>query len=131
MKTMTAPLLENQEHNSVTREKLMPSMVASIRDAMTMMVAVLLAASIITLSVWVAGMEIGIFVGAGIWGTGFVFLALAVDNRGPVALYQVITGIALPILAQLQNRVSADFIIVSGVLLATWVAVALIKRVAL
>jgi len=130
MKTMTAPLLENQEHNSVTGEKLMPSMAASIRDAMTMMVAVLVAASIITMSVWVAGMEISTFIGAGIWGTGFIFLALAMDSRGPVALYQVITGIALPILALLQNRVSADFIIVSGVLLATWVAVALIKRAA-
>lgn len=103
-------------------------MVASLRDIMALTFAGLVAIAVITLFVWAAGMEINTYLGLGTWGLGFIFLGLAVDNSGRAALYQLTTGIAFLILALLQNSVSPDFIIASGVLLATWIAVTLFRR---
>ena len=68
------------------------------------------------------------YLGVSTWGIGLIFLGLAVDNHGWVALYKSATGVALLTLALLQNSVSPDFIIVADVVLAIWVAVALFKR---
>ena len=103
-------------------------MVASLRDIMALTCAGLAAIAVITLSVWATGMGINAYLGVSIWGMGFIFLGLAVDNCGRLALFQLLTGVAFLVLALLQNSVSPDFIIVSGVLLATWFAVVLFKR---
>lgn len=128
MKTYIAAFQQSQKLHSVVREKLITALTASMRDVVAVLGAVLAASAIITFSIWVAGMELSIFLGVSIWGLGFIFLGLAVDQRGPVALFQMTTGVALLVLALLQNSVSPDFIIVSGVLLATWVGVVLFKR---
>jgi len=90
--------------------------------------AAILAASIIVFSVWIAGMEMTDVLGAGIWGVGIIFFGLAVDGKDPKAVLQLITGVALLALAWLQANVSADYIIVSGVLVAGWAATSLFKR---
>jgi hypothetical protein len=131
MKTYTAPIPQNRNLQSVAGRNLVPFMAASMRDIVTLVGAMLMAASIITLSVWMAGMGAGAVLAAGTWGLGFVFLGLAMDEHGPVALYRAATGIALLILALLQTRVSADFVIVSAVLLAAWAGFALFKRLSL
>ena len=103
-------------------------MIASMHDVMALTWAGLSAIAIITLSVWAAGMEINTYLGLSTWAMGFIFLGLAVDNDGRVAVFQLVTGVAFLVLALLQNSVSPDFIIVSGALLATWVAVVLFNR---
>ena len=100
----------------------------SIREFLALLSAVTSAAAIVLLSVWVAGMEMTAILSASTWGVGFIFLGVAVDNREPTAFFQLATGIALLALAWLQNAVSPDFTIVSGVLVAAWVAVSLFKR---
>ena len=57
-----------------------------------------------------------------------LFFALAFDKRGAAALLLAITGAALVVLAWLQNVMTVDYVIVSGVLLATWIAVAVFKQ---
>jgi hypothetical protein len=128
MKTVNASIHQNLKPQSVASKGLIPAMVASMGDIMALTFAGLAAIAVITLSVWAAGMEINTYLGLSTWGMGFIFLGLAVDNHGRIALFQLITGAAFLVLALLQNSVSPDFIIVSGVLLATWVAVVLLKR---
>ncbi len=128
MKIVSSSIHQNLKPQTVDSRKLVPAMVASMRDIMALTCAGLAAIVIITLSVWAAGLEINTYLGLGTWGLGFIFLGLAVDNSGRVALFQLITGVSFLILALLQNSVSPDFIIVSGALLATWVAVVLFNR---
>jgi hypothetical protein len=128
MKTFIASIHDNLNLKSASSRGLVPAMVASMRDIIALTSAGLAAIAVITLSVWAAGMEIHTFLGVSTWGLGFIFLGLAVDNHGRVALFQLITGVAFLILALLQNSVSPDFFIVSGVLLATWVAIVLLNR---
>ena len=128
MKTVSVLTHQNLKSQTVASRRFIPVMVASMRDIFALTSAGLAAIAVITLSVWAAGMEIHMFLGVSTWGLGFIFLGLAVDNSGRVALFQLVTGVAFLVLALLQNSVSPDFIIVTGVILATWVAVVLFKR---
>ncbi len=128
MKTVNVLIHQNLKPQTVASKGLIPAMIASMHDVMALTWAGLSAIAIITLSVWAAGMEINTYLGLSTWAMGFIFLGLAVDNYGRVALFQLLTGVAFLILALLQNSVSPDFIIVSGALLATWVAVVLFNR---
>jgi hypothetical protein len=130
MKTIIAATHEHQKLLSSSVKALIPAMVASVRTMLALIVAGLAAIAIITLSIWAAGLGIYPYLGALSWGLGFIFLGVAVDNRGPVAKYQMMTGIAMLVLALLQSSVSADLIIVSAILPATWLAVLLFKRLA-
>jgi len=103
-------------------------MAGTLRDLMFLMSAVLTAAAIITLTVWLAGAEFSVFMGASTWGLGFIFLAMAMDRRGRLALLQAFSGGTFLVLALLQKSVSPDFGIFAGVLVAAWVVVALYKR---
>jgi len=129
MKTYSVHIDQNRKPASIASSKLIAAMKASLREILASMSAVLVAASIITLSVWAAGMEVNVFLGAGTWGLAFIFLGLAVDNQERTALLQMMTGLALLVLALLQNYVSPDFLIVSGTLVASWVAAIIFKRV--
>ena len=129
MKTYSVQVNQSQAPDSIARLKLIPAMKASIREILLLMSTVLVAASIITLSVWVAGMEVNALLGAGTWALGFIYLGFAIDNQQRSARFQVVTGLALMVLALLQNYVSPDFLIVSGTLVAAWVVAILFKRV--
>jgi len=130
MKTVSTSIHESQKFQSIASKIQIPVVAASMRNIMALSWAALAAIAIITLSVWAAGAEISTYLGASTWALGFIFLALAVDNHGRKARYQLMTGLALLSLALLQNSVSPGFIIVSGVLLAAWVAGVLFKRLA-
>ena len=128
MKAFTAPIQQNRQFQMTTGQKLTPALSASIREIMALVGAVTMAAGIVFLSIWVVGMDLNNILAAGTWGVAFLFLGLAVDNREPAAFLQLITGVALLSLAWLQNNVSPDFAVVSGVLIATWVAVTVFRR---
>ena len=131
MKYLSTPARPNTELPTVSTRRLIPTMVGTLRDLMILVSAVLTAAVIITLTVWLAGMEFSVFMGASTWGLGFIFLAMAMDGRGRPALLQAISGGTFLVLALLQNSVSPDFGIVAGVLVAVWVAAALYHRLLL
>ena len=128
MKTISLPVQQDQRFLTTAVKKVFKSMVTSLPAILALTVAGLVAAAIITLSVWTAGMNINVYLGAATWGLGFILLGLAVDNRGSAALYQMITGITLLVLALLQSSVSPDFIIGSGIILAAWVAMLVFNR---
>jgi len=128
MKTFNATLQQPRQVRIIPAGKFIPAVAASANEIMALLGATILAASIVALSVWVAGMEITDVLGAGIWGIGLIFFGLAVDGKDPKAVLQVVTGIALLALAWLQANVSADYIIVSGILVAAWASTSLFKR---
>lgn len=128
MKTLTSTLHETREPGSVANKKWLGSVASSLREILSLTVAVFVAAALVTLSVWLAGRATGPLLAACTWGLGFVFIGLAVDGKGLSAVFRWITGLALPALAMLQDRVSPDFIIVSGVLLAAWAGHSVLRR---
>jgi len=129
MKTLTATTLrETRELETATGQRWLGSMTEILREILGLAVAVAVAAALVTLSVWLAGKPAGPLLAACTWGLGLVFLGLAVDSRGWRAVFLGLTGLALPALALLQDRVSPDFVIVSGVLLAAWAGHGILKR---
>lgn len=128
MKLVSTPIHQHRKLQSLASEKFIPAVTASVRETIALMVAAFAAALFITLTVWIAGLEISAYLGASTWGMGFIFLALAVDNRGRAALFQMLTGVVLLVLALLQNSISPDFIIVAGALLSVWLGVVLFKH---
>ena len=131
MKFISTPISPNTELPTVSTHRLIPAMAGTLRDLMFLMSAVLTTAAIITLTVWLAGAEFSVFMGASTWGLGFIFLAMAMDRRGRLALLQAISGGTFLVLALLQNSVSPDFGIIAGVLVAAWVAAVLYDRLLL
>ena len=105
-----------------------PAMVISARDILALLSAVTVAAAIIAFSVWFAGMEVGSVLGASTWGAAFVFFALAMDSSKLTAFFQLVTGISLLGLAWLQYIAAPDYAIVSGALVAIWLAVPVFRR---
>ena len=130
MKTLSAQIQQERNTRSFTTGRLIPVLASNLRNIMALMYAGLAAAVVLTLSIWVTGMGINTFLGVSTWAIGFIFLAVAVDNRGSLALFQVTSGVALLAFALLQNSLSPNFFLLSGVLLATWVAFAVFKRLA-
>ncbi len=128
MKTFTAVIEQNPQLQTTKGQKLVPAVAASAREILALLSAATAATIIVMLVVWLAGLEISNILGAASWGLGLIFLGLAVDNREPTAFLQLITGVALLALAGLQSRVSPDYIIFSGVIVAIWVAAVLLRR---
>ena len=128
MKTLATTIHHNGELSIRTGRHLVPVVKASVKEVLALIAAVTAAAAIVLFSVWVSGQEMTGVLGAAIWGVGFVFLGIAVDNRDPGAILLLVTGIALLVLAWLQTSVSPDYAIVSGVLVAVWVAFSTFKR---
>lgn len=128
MRTYSASLPQHRQVQLTTGGQFIPAMAATGREILALLSAVSAAAAIVLLSVWVAETEMTYLLGAGIWGVGLVFLGLAVDSVEPKAFWRLVTGVILLGLAWLQANVSADYIIVSGLLVAAWVASGLFKR---
>lgn len=63
------------------------------------------------------------FLSAGLWGVGFIFLALALEVGIKRVSPYVLTGIALPTLALLGSYIAPVFSILAGVIVAAWLAV--------
>jgi hypothetical protein len=79
---------------------------------------------------WLANMaDLVVYLQVLAWAGGFVFLALAVEADSPyAALLYLATGVALPLLAWLSSRIAVELIIVAAVLVAVWVAAAILRR---
>ena len=128
MRIYATPMLENEKIETTAKANIFPAMNFSVREMLALLGALTTATGIVLLSVWMVGMGIDNILGAASWGLGFIFLGLAVDNRGLLALMQVSTGVTMLSLASLQNIVSPDFTIASAVLLATWAAAVIYRQ---
>ncbi len=128
MKTLNASLHQPRQVRFTPAGRFIPAIAASAHKVLALLSAITLAAAIVMLSVWVAGMEMTNILGAGIWGVGFIFFGLAVDNSDWKGILQLVTGVALIVLAWLQAHVSTDYVIVTGILVAGWAATSLFKR---
>ena len=128
MKTLNTLFDQPRQVQTIPADRLFSALTSSAQEILALLSATILATTIIVFSVGVAGMEMTDVLGAAIWGVGFIFFGLAVDSSDIKAALQLVTGIALLVLAWLQANVSAEFIIVSGVIVAGWAAASLFQR---
>jgi len=128
VKILSSSWQQHRELQTAGAQSLGPVILLPVREVLAFLAAGILAAAIVLLSVWVAGLDAGGVLSASTWGLGFIFLGVAVDNRRRGACLQLATGAALLLLAWLQSCVSPNFAIVSGVLLAGWAAAGLFQR---
>ena len=127
MKIQTGHFTNQHLFGRIAESGLNIDVVDSFRDTLALLGAVSAAIAIVLVSVWVTGTGMQSIFNALIWGLGFIFLAMAVDNNMSKAVLQVITGLSLLVLAGLQNMVSVDFTIAAGVVIALWIAAALFR----
>ena len=70
-----------------------------------------------------------VYLQALLWALGFVFVGLAVEaESAEMALLNLATGIALPVLAWLSAGVAIELAVVAATLVAAWVAAAILRR---
>ena len=128
MNTLYTSLHQSSQVHGIPSGRYLTVIAASTREMLALLSATVLAVTIVVMSVGVAGMEITDVLSAAIWGVGLIFFGLAVDSSDIKAVLQLVTGVASLSLAWLQANVSADYIIVSGVVVAAWAAVSLFQR---
>lgn len=128
MKTFSVSIHQGLKLKPGATQKLGKVLTATMRNIMAVTWATVAALALIALFVWVAGMGVHTYLGAGTWGMGFIFLALALDNDGKHTRYKAMTGVALLTLALLQSSLSPGFMIISGAVLAAWLAGAVFNR---
>lgn len=128
MKTFSVSIHQGLKLKPGATQKLGKVLTATMRNIMAVTWATVAALALIALFVWVAGMGVQTYLGAGTWGMGFIFLALALDNDGKYTRYKAMTGVALLTLALLQSSLSPGFMIISGAVLAAWLAGAVFNR---
>lgn len=63
---------------------------------------------------------------AALWTGGLVFLALAVEVRRPVLA--ALTGVTLPVIAQLSYHLASEWAMLSAPVLAGWLLYAIFNR---
>jgi len=119
---------QNTRTESGVIARLASAIAGSLGDLLVLGAAILTSSLIVMLTAWLTAMELNALIGASAWGVGFIFLAMAIDGRGRLALLQSISGGAFLILAMLQNSVSTGFGIIAGVLLSIWVGALVYKR---
>lgn len=91
--------------------------------------AATVAALVAIASIWAAtNPAVDHFLGAALWGAGFVFLAIAVEVDIKRIFPYIITGVALPVLAVAGSYVAEEFSMLAGVIVAAWLAYWIARR---
>jgi hypothetical protein len=112
-----------REHGRVARRKW--SIASPVRSMLVTLATALPAAAIMVLTVLAFGSQAPGFAAAGLWATGFIFLALGVENEGARPLLLGISGAVLMLLAWLGFSFSPEFGVLAGFIVAGWVAFAI------
>ena len=128
MKSLSPNLHHEQKIRDLAFPVQIPDMSTSVREILALLSAVTVATGFILLSVWLSALGAAAVASAALWGMALVFFGLALDSPKPKAALQLLTGVALVTLAWLQHAVSAEFLIVSGALIAAWAVVAIFDR---
>ena len=88
--------------------------------------AVVPALAVVVAATWlITAPDLVVYLQAGLWLAGFVFLGIAVDSVKPVAVLSLVTGLALPILALISSHVAVEVAVLAVAVLAVWTAVAI------
>jgi len=127
MKTLTAPIPHEREYETSPGRQFLPYMGVSLRGTVAILSGLTFAITVVLLSVWASGSEEIAVLSASIWGISFIFLALAVDSQKSRAVLLLVTGLVLMTIAWLGSRVSPEFFILAGVILACWLCVGLYR----
>lgn len=92
--------------------------------------AVVPAVGIVIAAAWLAMQaELAVYLQALLWASGFVFFGLALESeRAGTALQLLLTGIAVPVLALMSDRVAIEIAVIAAALVALWVAAAVFAR---
>lgn len=128
MKTLHTYVEENLWHGKSSFRPRLPAVPVSVREILALWVSVGMATMAVLVSIALAAISAGSLIGAGTWALAIGFFAMAVDADGRKGLLQALTGILLIAFAWLQNTVSPDYTIGTGILMAAWVSVAVFKR---
>ena len=101
------------------------------RLALKAFAAVVPALAVVVVSLWIIAQPgLVIYLQAGTLAFGFVFLALALESRLLVtALLHALSGLALFVLSRASIHFGAEFLLLSAVIMAAWLAWALFRRV--
>jgi hypothetical protein len=130
MKTHTLEWTDISTTDKAVRSALLPRLDASIRMAARLLFAAVPVSLLVVGAAWAITVpQFAMILEAAVWASGFLFLALAVES-GPDAKFgwAIASGLVLPVLAVLSSRVAGEFLVVAAVVLATWVAVLILKR---
>ena len=76
----------------------------------------------------VSAPDLLIYLQAGLWASGFLFLGLAIDGEDSTVAPALATGIALPVLAVISSRVAPEIALVAATIIAIWIAAAIWRR---
>ena len=128
MKSLSTHLHPEHHFNKLPVPVRIAVVKAPLREIMALLSAVTVATGFVLLSVGLGVMGVVAFASATMWGMALVFFGLAVDSRRPLAILQSLTGLALVVLAWLQHAVSAEYLVVSGALIAAWAVVVIFER---
>lgn len=128
MKTLHSTFQSNAKVARGNRGPVLPVVVDGTREVLALLSATTMAIALVFTGIWASGLEATDIVGAVCWGLGFIFIGNSIDKNGPAAVLNLFSGFAMWIVAWLQSAVSADFTIISSVILAAWVSVAVFRK---
>jgi hypothetical protein len=128
MKIYSTAIHQDSQTRTRSGHGLIPAIAVSGGSVLAALGSLAAGSIVVLLSVLAAEAQITGVVGALTWGLGLIFFALAIDVPGRTSLLKLLTGVALCLLAWLQFNMSADFTVVSGVLVAAWAIFASLGR---
>lgn len=127
MKTLHTYLDESSWKGSSSFRPHLPPMPVSLREILALWVSVGMATTVVLSAIALAGTAAGSLIGASTWALAIGFIASAVDADRRNGLLQALTGLLLVAFAWLQNTVSPEYTIGTGILVAAWISVAVFK----
>ena len=128
MKTLNTYFEENTLHSRSSFRPRLPVVSVSVREILALWASAGLATIVVLSAIALAGTAAGSLIGAGTWALALGFFAMAVDADGRKGLLQALSGLLLIGFAWLQNTVSPDYTIGTGILMAAWISVAVFKH---
>ena len=104
----------------------------SVLQVVLLILAATLPVAVVTvLTLWAVSIGALEYAAALYWTSGFIFLALMLENENGHQAILAGSGISVMMLAWLSSRVAPEFGILAGFLLAAWVAAPVVRRLAL
>ena len=102
--------------------------ILALQIVLRVLAALLPATAVGVLTIWAVSSGLGAYASAVYWGTGLIFLALAVENEGRLARLLGGSGFTLMGFAWLSSSVAPEFGVLAGFILAAWVAIPILNR---
>jgi hypothetical protein len=115
---------QTQTNNPALSQELQRVISTPLRSLMLTLGATVPAALIVILASWAVSTGAGNILGASLWGTAIVFMALTVESIGRRAMAFAATGLLLTVLAWMGANVMPEYGIVAAFVIAAWASFA-------